>query len=412
VNIWPPLNLPKIDIDLPELEILTSTGLVKIDEKASFTSFVCGITPYDATHLGHAATYLTFDLIHRYLVASGVDLNFVENITDIDDPLFERALRDNQSWSELADSQIALFTSDMSALRIIPPKSYISVTETITDIIDAINRLVESGDTYKIEGDTYFKVDKFLGGLTIPYERALVIFAERGGDPKRVGKESPLDPILWIANKPGEPSWQSPMGLGRPGWHIECSVIALKYLVGDNYLDNSSTRDFEIDLQGGGSDLIFPHHFMTAAIGKALTHKDFAKSYIHTGMVGLDGEKMSKSKGNLVLVSKLLDSGFDAMEIRHALLSQHFASDRMWSSQTILESRERIASLRKSLSKVDVAPTAELLGFLALDIADNLNTPNALKRLDEWSESTQSGATGGSAGELSRFLDAIFGLTL
>ena len=341
-----------------------------------------------------------------------MDLNFVENITDIDDPLFERALRDNQSWSELADSQIAIFASDMSALRIIPPKSYISVTETITDIIDAINRLVESGDTYKIEGDTYFKVDKFLGGLTIPYERALVIFAERGGDPKRVGKESPLDPILWIANKPGEPSWQSPMGLGRPGWHIECSVIALKYLVGDNYLDNSSTRDFEIDLQGGGSDLIFPHHFMTAAIGKALTQKDFAKSYIHTGMVGLDGEKMSKSKGNLVLVSKLLDSGFDAMEIRHALLSQHFASDRMWSSQTILESRERIASLRKSLSKVDVAPTAELLGFLALDIADNLNTPNALKRLDEWSESTQSGATGGSAGELSRFLDAIFGLTL
>ena len=129
MNIWPPLNLPKIDIDLPELEILTSTGLVKIDEKASFTSFVCGITPYDATHLGHAATYLTFDLIHRYLVASGVDLNFVENITVIDDPLFERALRDNQSWSELADSQIALFTSDMSALRIIPPKSYISVTE-------------------------------------------------------------------------------------------------------------------------------------------------------------------------------------------------------------------------------------------------------------------------------------------
>ena len=151
---------------------------------------------------------------------------------------------------------------------------------------------------------------------------------------------------------------------------------------------------------------------MTAAIGKALTHKDFAKSYIHAGMVCLDVEKMSKSKGNLVLVSKLLDSGFDAMEIRHALLSQHFASDRMWSSQTILESRERMASLRKSLSKVDVAPTAELLGFLALDIADNLNTPNALKRLDEWSESTQSGATGGSAGELSRFLDAIFGLTL
>ena len=412
MNIWPPLNLPAIDVNLPALKLQTSTGSVRINEAKSFTSYVCGITPYDATHLGHAATYLTFDLIHRYLIASGVDLNFVENITDIDDPLFERALRDKQSWSDLAESQIALFTSDMSALRILPPNSYISVTQAITDIIEAIASLIEGGYTYQIAGDTYFRISKFLDALTISQEQALEIFAERGGDPERAGKESPLDPILWIANKPGEPSWESPMGLGRPGWHIECPVIALKYLVGENYLKASKDREYEINLQGGGSDLIFPHHFMTAAIGKALTTKEFAESYVHTGMVGLDGEKMSKSKGNLVLVSKLLAAGFDAMEIRHALLSEHFAADRMWSMQKILDSRERVTLLRDSLSKVDVAPTTELLEFLASDLADNLDTPSALNRLDEWSKATQSGATGGSAGELSRFLDTILGLAL
>ena len=413
MNIWPQFEVPRTERSLPKLQLEYTSGNADFTgQSGSFKMYVCGITPYDATHLGHAATYLTFDLINRYIQLSGHPVDFVENITDIDDPLFERAKRDNQSWEQLGESQVALFTSDMSALRILPPKNYVAVTEAMASIIFAIESLVAKNFTYALAGNVYFRIEPFLKDLTISMDEALNIFAERGGDPKLPGKESALDPILWVGNKDGEPGWDSKMGFGRPGWHIECSVIALENLIGKDYLNSKNRLTHGIDLQGGGSDLIFPHHFMSAAIAKALCGFDFARGYLHTGMVGLDGEKMSKSKGNLVLVSELLKSGYDPMVIRHALLSQDYAEDRMWHLETLLNSQDRVVKLRSALARIEVAPTDKVIGSVAEHIADNLNSPAALEVLDQWALDTENGVVGGSVGELSRFIDSALGLAL
>jgi L-cysteine:1D-myo-inositol 2-amino-2-deoxy-alpha-D-glucopyranoside ligase len=279
-------------------------------------------------------------------------------------------------------------------------------------IIFAIEKLVDKNFTYELAGNIYFRIEPFLDELTISIDEALKTFAERGGDPKLPGKENALDPILWVGNKDGEPGWDSKMGFGRPGWHIECSVIALENLVGKDYLNSKNRLTHGIDLQGGGSDLIFPHHFMSAAIAKALCGFDFARGYLHTGMVGLDGEKMSKSKGNLVLVSELLKSGYDPMVIRHALLSQGYAEDRMWHLETLLQSQERVIKLRSAFARIEVAPTDKVIGSVAEHIANNLNSPAALEVLDQWALDTENGVVGGSVGELSRFIDSALGLAL
>ena len=413
MNIWPELEVPKTQRPLPKLKLAYTSGNADLEVHSDqFKLYVCGITPYDATHLGHAATYLTFDLINRYLELTGTSVNFVENITDVDDPLFERAKRDNQSWAQLGESQVALFTSDMTALRILPPATYVAVTEAMDSIIFAIENLVDKNFTYELAGNIYFRIEPFLDELTISIVEALKIFAERGGDPKLPGKENALDPILWVGNKDGEPGWDSRMGFGRPGWHIECSVIALENLIGKDYLNSKSRLTHGIDLQGGGSDLIFPHHFMSAAIAKALCGFDFARGYLHAGMVGLDGEKMSKSKGNLVLISELLKSGYDPMVIRHALLSQGYAEDRMWHLETLLRSQERVVKLRSALARIEVAPTDKVIDSVAEYIANNLDSSSALEVLDQWALDTENGAIGGSVGELSRFIDAALGLAL
>ena len=410
---WPTLEVPKWQKELPALDLkLTSGQFETSSSDSTFKMYVCGITPYDATHLGHAATYLTFDLINRYQRLSGRKVAFVENITDIDDPLFERAKRDNQSWAELGNSQIALFESDMTNLRILPPKNYVAVTEAMPSIITAIENLVEKGFTYEIAGNIYFRISAFLENLPVSPANAVRIFAERGGDPDRSGKEHQLDPILWIANKDDEPGWNSKLGFGRPGWHIECSVIALENLVGIDYLDEGVTKSKTINLQGGGTDLIFPHHFMSAALAKALTTEEFADAYLHAAMVGLDGEKMSKSKGNLVFVSKLLNDGTDPMVLRHALLSEKYSEDRMWSAETLNSSSTRIAKLRSALSRIECAPTDEVIHAIAHSIASDLDSPTALETLDKWADDSINGESGGSVGELSRFIDSALGLAL
>ena len=410
---WPTLEVPKWHKELPALDLnLTSGQFETSSSDSTFKMYVCGITPYDATHLGHAATYLTFDLINRYQRLSGRKVAFVENITDIDDPLFERAKRDNQSWAELGNSQIALFESDMTNLRILPPKNYVAVTEAMPSIITAIENLVEKGFTYEIAGNIYFRISAFLENLPVSPADAVRIFAERGGDPDRSGKEHQLDPILWIANKDDEPGWNSKLGFGRPGWHIECSVIALENLIGSDYLDERATKSKTINLQGGGTDLIFPHHFMSAALAKALTTEEFANAYLHAAMVGLDGEKMSKSKGNLVFVSKLLNDGTDPMVLRHALLSEKYSEDRMWSAETLNSSSTRIAKLRSALSRIECAPTDEVIHAIAHSIASDLDSPTALETLDKWADDSINGESGGSVGELSRFIDSALGLAL
>lgn len=413
MNSWATVAIPPLDkrFSLPQLSLWDTARSAKcpLEKKNLYRSYVCGITPYDATHLGHAATYLTFDLIHRYLTATGSRVHFVQNITDIDDPLLERANRDGQDWRELAKSQIDLFRGDMVNLHIIPPDNYIGVVEAMPLVDAAISKLSAAGTTYLVEDDLYFDVhsDPDFGARShLTQERMLEIFAERGGDPTRIGKRDPLDALLWLANKPGEPAWPSSNGQGRPGWHIECCAIALHYLQPDS---ESATS---IDIQGGGSDLIFPHHEMSAAQGKALEGREFASHYVHAGMIGLDGVKMSKSLGNLVFVSKLLASGVDAMAIRWALMESHYSQDRSWSDALLEDAQSWLNRLRDSLSMMECAPTDEVINEIIESQADNLDTVRSLAALKLWIARSESGSTGGSAGELSRAIDALLGLAI
>ena len=397
------------DKNLPALRLFdTATASIQtIEAKDLYRLYVCGITPYDATHLGHAATYISFDLINRFLRFSGATVHFVENITDIDDPLLIRAARDNVDWEDLAHSQIELFRGDMVALRVIPPDDYIGVVEAMETIIQSIVVLQEKGSLYSVEGDLYFRVrldPEFLSRSHLSMESALDYFSQRGGDPDRVGKEYPLDALVWRAQRPGEPGWPSPFGMGRPGWHIECSAIALHYL-------NPSTHDeYAIDIQGGGSDLIFPHHDMSAAQGFIATNQKFARTFVHAGMIGLDGEKMSKSLGNLVFVSELISDGVDPMAIRLALLGHHYRSDHMWQPSEIVTANDFVKRLRLNLSRVEVSPTAPVIDELVEALANDLDTQKVLTVLKNWCEATEAGGSGGSAGELARVLDELFGL--
>jgi L-cysteine:1D-myo-inositol 2-amino-2-deoxy-alpha-D-glucopyranoside ligase len=377
--------------------------------KDFYRLYVCGITPYDATHLGHAATYVAFDLINRYLRFGGARVSFVENITDIDDPLFERAKRDGVDWSELASSQIELFRGDIVALHVIPPDHYVGVVEAMQIIIDAVSALHSKDSTYKVDDDLYFRVrldPDFLKRTHLSEEVAMEYFAERGGDPQRSGKSDPFDALVWKAQRDGEPGWPSPFGLGRPGWHIECSAIALHYLGPDK------ADEFAIDIQGGGSDLIFPHHDMSAAQGLVATGQKFAQFFVHAGMIGLDGTKMSKSLGNLIFVSRLINEGIEPMAIRLALLGHHYRSDHMWGSSEIADASAFLQRIRLNLARMEVAPTESVIADLVAALSNDLDTVRALEAISLWCTATENGASGGSAGQLSRVLDDLLGLAL
>ena len=407
MNSWPKPFVPSlINHDFPPLNIKdSSAGLIQFEKSEDFRMYVCGITPYDATHLGHAATYLAFDLIYRYQFLSGKNIKFVENITDIDDPLLERANRDKVDWSALADSQINLFKSDMSALRVIPPEHFIKVTESLTIIEEFIKRLAKNGYLYEIEKDYYFAVEQFLNDLPMPVDEAVKVFSERGGDPHRVGKKHPLDPLVWSAHVGNEPGWESSFGFGRPGWHVECTAIAC------HYLDENENNPI-VSLQGGGSDLIFPHHFMSAQIIQAAYGRKFSESFVHAAMISLDGEKMSKSKGNLVFVSKLLESGIDPMILRWALLRGHFQQDRAWSNELLEISTKEVELVRSALAQSEVADTKNVINSLIQDISNNLDTPSALDRLTKWANLSQSNPIVNQSGLMARAVDSLLGLAL
>ena len=407
---WPNPALSALEqVQLP-LTLKSTSGTFTIDPQSNVRMYVCGITPYDATHLGHAATYLTFDLINRYSRLSGSSVHFVENITDIDEPLLERAERDGTDWISLAQKETDLFSRDMEALRVLSPEWFVPATQAMDLVDSAISKMQEGGFVYLVDNDLYFRTSLFLSELPISEAEAITIFRERGGDPDREGKEHPLDSLLWLANKNGEPGWDSSHGFGRPGWHIECAVISLRYLLGENYLSGDSSQTSLIDIQGGGSDLIFPHHFMSAIQVKAMTGQQFARGYVHTGMVGLDGEKMSKSKGNLVFVSKLLQEGIDPVVIRFALLQSHYSEDRMWSDANLESATQVVERFRSALSRNEVAPTTELSHQILAALAQNLDTPRVMQLLQDWVEATEEGQVGGSTGELARLLDSALGL--
>jgi L-cysteine:1D-myo-inositol 2-amino-2-deoxy-alpha-D-glucopyranoside ligase len=386
-----------------------SQSVEELPIKDHYRLYVCGITPYDATHLGHAATYVAFDLINRYLQFGGADVSFVQNITDIDDPLFERAKRDGLDWSELATSQIELFRGDMVALHVIPPDHYVGVVEAMQIIIDAISVLANKDSTYKVDDDLYFRVrldPEFLKRTHLSSDLAMEYFAERGGDPQRIGKNDPFDALVWKAQRVGEPGWASPFGVGRPGWHIECSAIAL------HYLQPNSSDEYAIDIQGGGSDLIFPHHDMSASQGLVATGQKFARFFVHAGMIGLDGTKMSKSLGNLIFVSQLINDGIEPMAIRLALLGHHYRSDHMWGSSEISDATIFLQRIRINLARMEVAPTQPLIAELLAALSKDLDTVRALEIISSWCTDTENGASGGSAGQLSRVLDDLLGLAI
>ena len=411
---WADLHLRagSSNVFTPQPLSLFNTASQKVEPlplKNFYRLYVCGITPYDATHLGHAATYVTFDLINRYLRFGGAQVASVENITDIDDPLLERAKRDGVNWKELALSQIELFRGDMVALHVIPPDHYVGVVEAMQIIVDAVSALQKKDSTYKVDQDLYFRVrldPDFLNRTHLSEETAMEYFAERGGDPQRPGKEDPFDALVWKSQRDGEPGWPSPFGVGRPGWHIECSAIAL------HYLKPNSADEFAIDIQGGGSDLIFPHHDMSAAQGLVATGQKFAQFFVHAGMIGLNGTKMSKSLGNLIFVSKLISEGIEPMAIRLALMGHHYRSDHMWGASEIPIASAFLQRIRLNLARVEVAETDTLIAGLVAALANDLDTVRVLDLIEDWCTATENGSTGGSAGQLSRALDDLLGLAI
>ena len=410
---WLQVDVPKLHprFVVPEMRLSnTKTGAVEaLESKSIYRMYVCGITPYDATHLGHAATYLTFDLINRYLRARGADVSYVQNITDIDDPLLERAKRDGVDWEELAHSQISLFTGDMVNLRVIPPNNYIGAVEAIPLVVDSIESLQKHGAIYQVGSDYYFSnsPQSGFGGLShLSHDAMTKIFSERGGDPTLAGKLDPLDCLVWMAKREGEPGWQSSLGVGRPGWHIECTAIALEYLHPD------PDEDSLIDIQGGGSDLIFPHHEMCRSQAKILTGKELASTYVHAGMIGLDGEKMSKSKGNLVLVSKLIERGVDPMAIRYALMKHHYRHDQMWSEEILFSAEQALSRLRTVLGSEQVSSTTTVTEKIMHALASDLDTPAALDAIDNWVDDSFDGGSGGDTKEFKQTLDSLLGLAL
>ena len=413
MRAWPATDVPTLPGRASEPQVLdTATrALVSLAGSGPGRLYVCGITPYDATHLGHAATYLAFDLLNRAWRDSGREVTYVQNVTDIDDPLFERAAATGENWAELAERETELFRTDMAALRIVPPDIYVGAAEAIPLVVDLIGRLEERGAVYPVEGDLYFAARATAGfGTVSGLDRAemLALFAERGGDPDRPGKRDPLDCLVWLAERPDEPSWDSPWGRGRPGWHIECTAIAQTHL------------GATVDVQGGGRDLVFPHHEMSAAHGRAATGEPFARAYLHQGMVGLDGAKMSKSKGNLVLVSALRESGTDPMAIRLALLAHHMRTDWEWTPGQLTEAQERLERWRLPVrtgagAEPDffLSGSERVLTDVRAAIGDNLDAPRAVEVVDGWAaHAIATQAAPREAAAIAAVCDALLGVDL
>src|SRR5215467_9556201 len=442
MDSWPAPPVPSLAGRAPEPRVRDTASGRKLPAAQGrlATMYACGITPYDATHMGHAATYIAWDLLVRVLRDAGHDVRYVQNVTDVDDPLLERAARDGLDWRQLADREIEGYRSDMTALRVLPPDDLVGAVEAVGLIEEFSTVLASRNSLYDLEGDTYFcrSADPAFGAVSgLDNQTMIKLSAERGGDPGRPGKKDALDPLVWLARRPGEPAWDSRFGLGRPGWHVECAAIATTYL-GPTF-----------DVQAGGSDLIFPHHEMSASHARVAfgapgapgmagaDGEAFARRYVHAGMVRLDGEKMSKSLGNLVFVSELRESGVDPMAIRLALLAHHYRSDWEWTDAVLAEAETRLARWRaataNSANATDTpgsgespAPTAvpssgvpvavAVLQAVRERMADDLDAPGALTAIDSWADAVLAAPDRtGSADDarlIRRTADALLGIAL
>ncbi|MDQ1503222.1 MAG: L-cysteine:1D-myo-inositol 2-amino-2-deoxy-alpha-D-glucopyranoside ligase [Actinomycetota bacterium] len=365
--------------------------------------YVCGITPYDSTHLGHAATYLAYDVLIRRLEELGHEVSLVRNVTDVDDSILPKARQLGVNYLELADAEMARFRSDMEALGMRPPVAEPRATEAVPQIIDLVEKLLAAGHAYRADGSVYFDVSTFpaYGALSrLSREEMVRIAAERGGRPDDPAKRHPLDFTLWQRSAPDEPAWDAPFGPGRPGWHIECSAMVL------------AAHGPTLDLHGGGTDLIFPHHESEIAQSTSITGQPLARHWMHSAMVAYEGEKMSKSLGNLVFVSDLLKVA-DPRAIRLALLRHHYRAGFEWFDTDLDEGRALLRRLMAAAARgtggvsaigagaakgcasdpafgggADPRPFAERVRE-ALD--DDLDVPRALDALDDLASAILSG---------------------
>jgi L-cysteine:1D-myo-inositol 2-amino-2-deoxy-alpha-D-glucopyranoside ligase len=341
--------------------------------------YVCGVTPYDTTHIGHAFTFLTFDILVRVMRNKGWDVTYVQNVTDIDDDILRKAKEVGITWKELGNRETARYLKDMRDLNWVEPDHYVRATDHIPEMLEIIQALVTKGHAYESGGNVYFSVssDPEFGKLShIPRDEMLPIANERGNTPDDPNKRDPLDFVLWQKSLEDEPSWDSPYGPGRPGWHVECSAMASRYL------------GPSIDIHGGGADLIFPHHESEVAQSEnAFGVEPFARIWVHVAMVGYNGEKMSKSLGNLVLVSDALKD-YSADTVRLYLFSNHYRSPWIFEDAEL----ERWARVADDLIEAAEFPAYGIeeeldVGNLrdrflnALD--DDLNTPIAIEVLQE-----------------------------
>jgi L-cysteine:1D-myo-inositol 2-amino-2-deoxy-alpha-D-glucopyranoside ligase len=419
MDSWRAVGVPQLPGQGPEVKVADRGERVVAAAGPEATLYACGITPYDATHIGHAATFIAWDLLVRAWRDAGHQVRYVQNVTDVDDPLLERAERDHEDWRELADREIALFRGDMEALRVLPPAEYVGAVEALP-VIERLSRLLaDHGAVYDLDGDMYFarSADPSFGAVSgLDAATMTELFAERGGDPGRAGKKDPLDALVWLAARPGEPSWPSGFGSGRPGWHVECAAIATEHL------------GVTFDVQAGGTDLIFPHHEMSASHARvALSGRAspgepvFARHYAHAGMVRLDGEKMSKSQGNLVFVSRLIAGGTDPMVIRLAILAHHYRQDWDWTDAGLAAAQARLDRWRAAVAAASAVPgppatsATSGTGVLAAvreRLADDLDAPGALAAVDAWADAVLA-APGGTDGPLVRdTVDALLGIAL
>jgi L-cysteine:1D-myo-inositol 2-amino-2-deoxy-alpha-D-glucopyranoside ligase len=334
--------------------------------------YTCGITPYDAAHVGHAFTYAMYDIVRRRLVDLGYKTALVRNVTDVDDDILCRARQLGVHYLDLAAEEMAHFSADMAALGLLPPTAEPRATSAVPDILGFIGMVLESGHAYRAGGAVYFDVSSWprFGSVShLGRAEMLALAAERGGNPEDPHKADPLDFVLWQPSAPDEPAWQ--WGPGRPGWHIECSALVVREL------------GTTIDLHGGGSDLIFPHHECEAAQTEAVTGEAFVRHWVHTGMVGYEGAKMSKSLGNLVFVRDLLKE-WEPAAIRLAIVAHHYRSDWDWHEGLLHEAADRLGRWRSA--RREAGPAGAGRGGLVEEVRslldDDLATPAAVAAID------------------------------
>ncbi|WP_369373467.1 cysteine--1-D-myo-inosityl 2-amino-2-deoxy-alpha-D-glucopyranoside ligase [Promicromonospora sp. Populi] len=436
MHAWPTPQVPELPgfpaSDPVRVHDSSSGELVEAAPGPQARLYACGVTPYDATHIGHANTYVAFDLLVRAWRDAGKDVVYTSNVTDVDDPLLERATATGVDWRELAATQTALFSEDMTALGVIPPATWTGAVESVPDVARAVAAMLESGAAYRVPvepgaggptpelGDVYadLTADPHFGAVAhLDRAQALVTFAERGGDPGRAGKKDPLDPLLWRRERPGEPAWDGgPLGTGRPGWHIECAVIArdgLGLAAGERF-----------DVQGGGSDLLFPHHEMSTSHLRVLCpgpdggEPAGARTHVHAGLVAYQGEKMSKSLGNLVLVSRLRSAGHDPMAIRLALLAHHYRTEWEWDETSLPAGEARLVRWRDAMSGNGGPSAGVTLAAVRAALANDLDAPAALAAVDAWAEESldpsrdTSADTEGAPGIMARTVNALLGVRL